>query len=69
MAIKLNLYKKGGTKPLATGDDVTGVSVTGLAAGTVVPEGDYQLSHTDDTGAMVESDRTDVPSFTVNEAK
>lgn len=69
MTIKLNLYKKGDTKPLAIGDDETGVAVTGLAAGTVVAEGDYEVSHSDDTGALTESERVKVPSFTVNADK
>lgn len=68
MAIKLNLYAKGGTTPIATGDDTTGVAVTGLAAGTVVNDGDYQVSHTDDSDTLLESDRASVPGFTVNTA-
>lgn len=69
MAIKLNLYKKGNSKPIATGDDDEGVAVTGLAAGTVVGTGEYQVSHFDDAGALTESDLVDVPTFTVNTAK
>lgn len=68
MALKLNVYAKGGTTALATGDDATGVAITGLAAGTVVADGDYQVTHTDNTGALTESKRVDVPGFTVKSA-
>ena len=68
MALKLNVYAKGDTTALATGDDTTGVAITGLAAGTVVADGDYQVTHTDDAGTLTESKRVDVPGFTVNAA-
>lgn len=68
MAIKLNLYAKNDDTLLATGSDADGVAVTGLAGGTVVADGDYQVTHTDDTGTMTESKRSDVPGFTVNPA-
>lgn len=69
MALVLNVYKKGDTKPSFTGNDADGVTITGLAAVTVVAAGDYQLSHTDSDGTMLESDKVDVPGFTVNKAK
>ncbi|TOY85812.1 hypothetical protein DIS15_03225 [Levilactobacillus brevis] len=69
MATKLNVYKKDGQTPVATGTDEEGATVTGLAAGTVVPDGEYEATHTDDTGAKTESNRVPVPGFTVNKAK
>lgn len=58
----LVLYKKDGTK-VATGDKgAKSVSLTGLEAGTSVSAGDYQVSYSD--GSM-ESDKVDVPAFTV----
>ncbi|HBF73719.1 MAG TPA: hypothetical protein DDW71_00465 [Lactobacillus sp.] len=65
----LNIYKKGDSKAAFTGDETTGVAITGLAAGTSVAAGDYQASAVDPTGKMAESDKVDVPAFTVNKAK
>ncbi|QGZ70133.1 hypothetical protein GQS62_04640 [Pediococcus pentosaceus] len=42
------------------------VAITGLDAGTVVAEGDYQVAWSDGTN---ESDKVDVPAFTVNSAE
>lgn len=42
------------------------VAITGLNAGTVVEEGDYQIAWSDGTN---ESDRVNVPAFTVNVIK
>lgn len=39
------------------------VAITGLNAGTVVTEGDYQIAWSDGTN---ESEKVDVPAFTVN---
>ncbi len=64
MAYILNIYKGEDEKPSFTGsDDKT--SITGLTAGTVVTDGEYKATHTDDTGKQAESDRVDVPGFTV----
>lgn len=68
MALKLNVYAKGSSTALATGDDTTGVAIKGLTAGAVAKDGDYQVTHTDDTKTLIESDRVDVPGFTVNAA-
>ncbi|GEB75239.1 hypothetical protein EFS12_01820 [Levilactobacillus brevis] len=65
MAQKLAIYKKGETTPLATGDPSEKVSVTGLAAGTVVADGDYQAAVIDDTNAENPSGKVDVPGWTV----
>lgn len=64
MAIKLNIYEKGGKTPLVTGED-SGVAITGLAPETEVVEGQYEATHTDDTGKLAESARVPVPAFTV----
>ncbi|KRN02171.1 hypothetical protein FD13_GL000311 [Levilactobacillus senmaizukei DSM 21775 = NBRC 103853] len=69
MSLVLNIYKKGDTKPSFTGTDVDGVTITSLAARTVVVKGEYQASHTDSEGILEESDKVDVPAFTVNKAK
>jgi hypothetical protein len=69
MAYVLNLYKKGDVKATASGDPAKGVAIAGLAAGAVVATGDYQSTFTDDTGKLAESDKVDVPGFTVNPAK
>lgn len=59
---KLVVYKKDGTK-VSEGTVGSGaVSLTGLASGTVVAAGDYQVSFSDGTN---ESDKVDVPAFTV----
>lgn len=65
MAKVLKAYKKGSTTAIATGD-ATSVAITGLAAGTSVAAGDYQVAYTD--GDQV-SDKMDVPGFTVLAAK
>lgn len=67
--LTLNIYKKGETTPSFTGDDTNGATITGLAAGTVVPKGDYQASHTDPEGKLTESNKVDVVGFTVKEAQ
>lgn len=66
MTLKLNIYKKDNlTTPIATGDGAIGVNITGLAPGTVVATGDYKASYTDTEGKLLESDKVDVPAFTV----
>lgn len=69
MATKLNVYKKDETTPVATGTDTEGANITGLPAGTVVPDGDYESTHTDDAGVLTESNRVPVPGFTVKQAQ
>lgn len=64
MAQKLAIYKKGEDTPVVTGDP-TGVAVTGLEAGTVVADGDYQAAVIDDTNAENPSGKVDVPGWTV----
>ncbi|MGK9299645.1 hypothetical protein [Melissococcus plutonius] len=58
----LILYKKDGTKVATGAKGVKTVSITGLAAATTVAAGDYQLTWSDGTS---ESDKVDVPGFTV----
>lgn len=61
MAKVLKIYAKGNDIPIATGD-ATSVTITGLAAGTVVATGDYQVAYVDGDQS---SDKVDVPGFTV----
>lgn len=65
----LKVYKKGETTSSFTGTDTDGVAITGLPAGTVVATGDYQVGHSDPDGKLLDSDKVDVPGFTVNKAK
>ncbi|MGA3513271.1 hypothetical protein ACE5SX_17045 [Lactiplantibacillus plantarum] len=65
MAKVLKAYQKGNETAIATGD-ATSVAITGLAAGTVVATGDYQVAYVD--GSQT-SDKLDVPGFTVLAAK
>lgn len=65
MAKVLKIYAKGNDIPIATGD-ATSVTITGLAAGTVVATGDYQVAYVDGDQT---SDKVDVPGFTVLAAK
>ncbi|MBS0953056.1 hypothetical protein ABC426_17450 [Lactiplantibacillus plantarum] len=65
MAKVLKVYQKGNDKEIATGD-ATSVAITGLAAGTVVADGDYQVAYVDGDQS---SDKVDVPGFTVLAAK
>lgn len=68
--LQLNIYKKDDlTKTIATGNDTDGVAITGLAGGTVVADGEYKASHTDPAGKLSESDKVDVPGFTVTKSK
>lgn len=61
MAKVLKIYAKGNDTAIATGD-ATSVTITGLAAGTVVATGDYQVAYVDGDQS---SDKVDVPGFTV----
>lgn len=61
MAKVLKVYAKGNDVAIATGD-ATSVTITGLAAGTVVATGDYQVAYVDGDQS---SDKVDVPGFTV----
>ncbi|TEA96267.1 hypothetical protein DM37_03090 [Lactiplantibacillus plantarum] len=65
MAKVLNVYKKGNETAIATGY-ATSVAITGLAVGTIVATGDYQVAYVDGSQA---SDKVDVPGFTVLAAK
>lgn len=68
--LKLNIYKKDDlTNPVATGTDADGAVITGLSSGDVVAKGDYKASHTDPDGKLEESDKVDVPGFTVTKSK
>ena len=61
----LVIYKKDGTK-VVTGDVGTkSANITGLVGGTSVAAGEYQSTYTDGT---TESDKADVPAFTVKAA-
>ncbi|MCH4102809.1 MAG: hypothetical protein LKF17_09400 [Pediococcus acidilactici] len=62
----LVIYDKSGTKKFEGKVGETTVAITGLDAGTVVAEGDYQIAWSDGTN---ESDRVNVPAFTVNSAE
>lgn len=62
----LVIYDKSGTKKFEGKVGETTVAITGLEAGTAVAEGDYQIAWSDGTN---ESDKVDVPAFTVNSAE
>lgn len=66
-SLTLNVYKKGDLKNVvASGTDTDAKAIVkGLAAGTVVADGDYVATHTDSTGALTESDPANVPGWTV----
>lgn len=62
----LVLFKKDGTK-ISTGElGAKGVTLTGIAAGTKVATGDYQLAYTDGKNT---SDKVDITTFTVANAE
>ena len=58
---KLNIMKKDDPKTVLFSSDTDVVSITGLAAGTVVADGDYILEH--------DGEFTDVQGFTVKAAE
>lgn len=58
----LVIYDKSGTKKFEGEVGETTVAITGLDAGTVVADGDYQIVWSDGTN---ESSKVDVPGFTV----
>ena len=58
----LNLDSKAGTKVSSGVAGANSVFLTGVAAGTAVAAGDYQVSYTD---GKTESAKVDVPAFTV----
>ncbi|MDV2912184.1 hypothetical protein R0H03_10115 [Pediococcus acidilactici] len=62
----LVIYDKSGTKKFEGKVGETTVAITGLEAGTAVAEGDYQIAWSDGTN---ESNKVDVPGFTVNSAE
>lgn len=60
----LTVYDKTG-KAVFTGEKgETSVAITGLAAGTEAAVGDYQVTYKDVT-TNVESEKVDIPGFTV----
>lgn len=60
---KQSLVAYKGADKVATGEMGTkSVTITGLAAGTIVPAGEYQVCFTDGTK---ESAKVNVPAFTV----
>lgn len=61
------IYKKDGTKVVEGAKGVLSTAITGLSAGTVVADGDYQISFKDSTTEL-ESAKVDVPGFTVETA-
>lgn len=65
MAKVLNVYAKDSNTAIAIGDE-TSVAITGLAAGTVIATGDYQVAYVDGDQT---SSKVDVPGFTVLAAK
>lgn len=64
MARELVIYPKDKTTVAFTGDDKN-VAITGLEEGQVVADGDYQVAARDTDGKLAESDKVDVPGFTV----
>lgn len=67
--IQMNLYQKGSNTVIASADPTTGDVLTGLAAGTSVTAGDYEVSFVDSEGLQDESERVPVPAFEVPAAK
>jgi transglutaminase/protease-like cytokinesis protein 3 len=63
---KLVVYKKDGTKVVEGTAGASAATITGLAGGTAVAAGDYQVAFSDGTS---ESDKVDVPAFSVPAAK
>ena len=62
---KLEVYAKNNlSTPVATGE-TTGTAITGLAAGTVISDGDYVVFGVDESGDYAKSQMADVPGFTV----
>lgn len=63
----LNVYKNDDLKTvIGTGTDTDGKAlIKGLAAGTVVSDGDYVATHVDPSGKQTESATAPVPGFTV----
>lgn len=60
----LVIYDKKGTKVVEGELGTKSATITGLAAGTVVADGDYQVAFKDATTSK-ESDKVDVKGFTV----
>lgn len=63
--LTLNVYDKGGALVYQGNPGAASVAITGLAAGTQVKEGDYQVAFSDGkaVGAL-----SPVPAFTVAQA-
>lgn len=62
----LVIFKKDGTKVITGDVGAKEATLSGLAAGTKVSAGDYQLAYTDGTQI---SDKVDAPAFTVPDEK
>lgn len=58
------IYKKDGTKVIEGEKGILSTAITGLAGGTVVADGDYQISFKDSVTGL-ESAKVDVSGFTV----
>lgn len=61
------IYKKDGTKVIEGDKGSLTTAITGLAAGTVVADGDYQIAFKD-SNTSLESQKVDIPGFTVETA-
>ncbi|WCG36317.1 hypothetical protein [Companilactobacillus farciminis] len=61
------IYKKDGTKVVEGEKGSLTTAITGLAGGTVVATGDYQIAFKDSVTGL-ESDKVDIPGFTVESA-
>lgn len=61
------IYKKDGTKVVEGEKGSLTTVITGLSGGTVVADGDYQIAFKDSVTGL-ESDKVDIPGFTVGEA-
>lgn len=58
------IYKKDGTKVVEGEKGSLTTAITGLTGGTVVADGDYQMTFKDSVTGL-ESDKVDIPGFTV----
>ncbi|MDT6953218.1 hypothetical protein [Companilactobacillus alimentarius] len=61
------IYKKDGTKVVEGEKGSLTTAITGLTGGTVVADGDYQMTFKDSVTGL-ESDKVDIPGFTVESA-
>lgn len=61
------IYKKDGTKVVEGIKGSFTTAITGLASGTVVADGDYQITFKDSNTGL-ESEKVNIPGFTVETA-